>query len=592
VSGWRNTALLGGLLAVLAAYFYFFEADKKTEEEVDHVFDIKMEEVTRVKVTTEGGSTTIEKVPMQGWQIVEPILYPADAEALSAVLSELAGLTFARTVADSVASLAEYGLNPPRAAIEVGAGLAAPNVLLLGDANPTGSSHYAAAQGTGRVFLISNETNNKLRKTVNGLRDRRLIHVDQDRVNELAVQTGRYTLMCRLDSLGTWRVHAPFQMPAERNEAINLVTNVTGIKALEFVDDRPASLSAYGLDRPAVTATVKSRDGSVNATILLGKTEGDRIYALSSERPTVYKVSSHVLDQVDRDPELFRRKTAFDFRSYDVPKVRMQIGGESISLVKRSFDDWRIVEPETFRANDREITALLDSLEVMKIKEYLPATPENVRRYGLDNPPVKLTLTVEKRSIPQEVLVGAASEDGTTVYVRDPLESWIYAVNATGLKNIPPTALDLRDRKMLRFKGYEVNMFEVVEANRRVRVRRDQKEKTVWRLEEPVNQNANAITVGRAFSVLDSLYTEAFITNDPDANLAPFGLDKPSMEITLLIGGRDNVPEERLTLLVGKPFPGDNRLIYVKRRDNPAVSLVKSDFVKHLKTMISNTPMS
>ena len=79
---------------------------------------------------------------------------------------------------------------------------------------------------------------------------------------------------------------------------------------------------------------------------------------------------------------------------------------------------------------------------------------------------------------------------------------------------------------------------------------------------------------------------------DPDADMASFGLDRPYLEVTMQIGGRDDVPEERLSLLVGKPFPGDRRLVYIKLRNNPVVSLVNSGFVEHLKNMAAATSTS
>ena len=585
MSGWRNTAIFATVLIALAAYFYFFELDKKSEDAVQHVFDMKLDEVTRVTVTTENGTTTMESIPRQGWQIVTPLSYSADPEALKALLTEFTGVTYERTIADSAVQLAEYGLDPPKASVEVAVGFATSNVLLLGDANPTGVSFYAAVKGGDKVFLISNQTNSALRRETQAFRDRRLVTVNQDRVDGFVVKTKDHTLDCRIDSIGTWRVLAPFQLPAEHNEAVSLIGNVVGMRALEFIDERPSDLSVYGLDPPAVTATLKSRDGSINATISLGKVEGDRIYVMSSERSALFKISSHMLDQVNRDPDLYRRKSAFVFRSYEVPKFDLTLDGETVSVVKRSFDDWLMVKPIDFRANDQLITAMLDSLEVMKINEYIPATPENRRRYGLDQASTRFSLTIEKRSIPQEIVVSNLTENGQR-YLHDPVEEWIYRVNATGLAALPAAVVDLRNRKVLRFKGIEVNMFEITQGSNRLRVRRDQKERTVWKLEAPINSDANAITVGELFSVVDSLYFETFITDDPKANLNQFSLDKPSMEINLLIGGRDSLPEERQSLLVGHTFPGDNRLIYVKRRDNPAVGLVNASFIKKINSLL------
>ena len=248
-----------------------------------------------------------------------------------------------------------------------------------------------------------------------------------------------------------------------------------------------------------------------------------------------------------------------------------------------------MMEPVETRADDKMITALLDSLEVMKIKQYIQASPSNLKQYGLDKAPVTIICALENKSYPQQILIGNLSDDGRIRYVRDNREDWIYAVGATGLMNIPDTATDVRDKKVLRFKGYEVNMLEVVQGNYRLRVRRDMKEKVLWKLEEPFGGDADAVSVGKAFTALDSIYTEIFVSDDAGADMSRFGLDKPAMEITLLVGGRDNVPEEKLSLLVGKPFPGDENLVYIKQREGPTVSLVSNQFIVKLSRLISNT---
>jgi hypothetical protein len=71
-----------------------------------------------------------------------------------------------------------------------------------------------------------------------------------------------------------------------------------------------------------------------------------------------------------------------------------------------------------------------------------------------------------------------------------------------------------------------------------------------------------------------------------------YGLDRPVMELTLQIGGRDDVPEERVSLLVGKSFPADGNLVYVKRRNSPVVSLTRAGFVARINNMVAQTPKS
>ena len=592
MSGGRYTIILVVILGLLASCYFLFVHEEEQVAEAERVFEIGAEEVVGIRVTVDGAATTIEKVPMEGWEITDPIRYPADPNVVGTLLREFTTLSPARTVADSTEVLSEYGLESPSASVEVIRGLDRPMVLLLGDVNPTGAAYYAAEQGTRRVFLVSAQINGNLRRTTDALRDRGLVRVERDEVEEVVLEKGDRRVVLRLDPYGTWRVEAPYRLPAERDEVVNAVSTITGASAISFIDEAPSSLEEYGLANPVMTATVKSGDGSILRTLSLGNEEMGQVYAMTSERRNVYSVSMTVLHQLDREPDFYRRVTAFDFQSYRVPTFSMDLGNESVTLVKHAFEDWRMTSPYALRANDRFITAMLDSLEIARVREHIPATSANRAAHGFENPAASLSLTIEDRVRPQEILVGAVSGDGRHAYVMDPAEEWIYAVDASSLQRMPATALELRDNKILRFKGYQVHMFEVITPDERVRVRRDQKQRVVWKMEEPATGDADAISVGRAFSELDSLYSQAFVTADPDADLTSYGLDRPIMELTLQIGGRDDVPEERVSLLVGKSFPGDENLVYVKQRNSPVVSLAKAGFIARINDMVAQTPKS
>ncbi|MYA77692.1 MAG: DUF4340 domain-containing protein [Gemmatimonadetes bacterium] len=592
MSGGRYTIVLAVILGLLAAVFFLFVLEEEEVAVTERVFELNAEEVVEIKVAVDGAATTIEKVPLEGWVITDPVRYAADPDIVVTLLREFSALSPARTVADSAEVLAEYGLEQPSASVEVIRGLDSPMVLLLGDVNPTGAAHYAVEQGTRRVFLISAQINGNLRKTTDALRDRRLMRVEQNEVEEIVLEKGGRRVVLRLDPFGTWRVEEPYRLPAERDEVINALGTITAATAISFVDDAPTSLAEYGLADPVMTATVKSGDGSVLHTLSLGNEEMGQVYAMTSERRNVYSVSTSIPRQLDREPDFYRRLTAFNFQSHRVPTFSMNIGDENVALVKHAFEDWRMTSPYELRANDQFITAMLDSLEIMRVRDHIPATAANSAAYGFEQPVARLSLTIDDRVNPQEIMVGSDSGDGQFTYVMDPAEEWIYAVDAASLQRMPASAIELRDNKILRFKGYEVHMFEVVTADERLRVRRDQKQRVVWKLEEPSTGDADAISVGRAFSELDSLYSEAFVTADPEADLATFGLDRPVMELTLQVGGRDNVPEERLSLIVGKSLPGDENLVYVKQRNSPVVSLARAGFIARINEMVAQTPKS
>ena len=190
----------------------------------------------------DGAATKIEKVPLEGWEITDPIRYAADPQIVGTLLREFSTLSPVRTVADSAEDLSEYGLEVPSASVEVVRGLDKPMVLLLGDMNPTGMAHYAVEQDRRRVFLISTQINGNLRRTTDALRDRSLMRVERDRVEEVILEKGDRRTVLALDPYGTWRVEAPYRLPAERDEVVNALTTITGASAISFIDDAPLRL--------------------------------------------------------------------------------------------------------------------------------------------------------------------------------------------------------------------------------------------------------------------------------------------------------------------------------------------------------------
>ena len=394
MSGGRYTIMLALILGLLASYFFLFVLEEEQVAETERVFEINPEEVVEIKVTVDGAATTIEKVPMEGWEITDPVRYAADPDIVGALLREFSTLSPARTVADSAEALSEYGLENPSATVEVIRGLDRPMALLLGDVNPTGAAHYAVESGTRRVFLISSQINGNLRRTTDALRDRSLFRVERDDVEELILEKGDRRIVIGLDAFGTWRVEAPYRLPAERDEVVNALNTITGASAISFVDEAPASLDEYGLANPVMTATV-NREGSISElsrAMIIGPD-----FAMTSERRNVYSVSTSILRQLDREPEFYRRFTAFDFQSYRIPDFSMELGDETVTLVKHAFEDWRMTSPYELRANDRFITAMLDSLEIMRVREHIPLTDANKAAYGFENPAASLSLTIEDR---------------------------------------------------------------------------------------------------------------------------------------------------------------------------------------------------
>ncbi|MGH7336705.1 MAG: DUF4340 domain-containing protein, partial [Myxococcota bacterium] len=190
----RITGLL--LIAVLAlgALIYFLEiggedAQRRTEERNQRLFGggLEAEDVTWIALrTSDGVDARIERVEGK-WQMVEPLVYPADAvvEHLAQTLATLSS----ETVLEAPQPFAEYGLDENSARIvRFGTGEGT-RELWLGNETPVGASTYARVDGSDSVHTVMSLHTKAFDRTVSDLRDKQILQLDNaSRVREIEVR--------------------------------------------------------------------------------------------------------------------------------------------------------------------------------------------------------------------------------------------------------------------------------------------------------------------------------------------------------------------------------------------------------------------
>src|SRR5262249_27834830 len=119
------------------------------------------------------------------WEITAPKQYSADAANVSSTLSSLSSLNSERVIEDKAADLKPYGLNPPNVEVDITEKDNKSQKLLLGDDTPAGSAVYAALLGDPRVFTVASFTKTSIAKSLNELRDKRLLQVNVDQVSRI-----------------------------------------------------------------------------------------------------------------------------------------------------------------------------------------------------------------------------------------------------------------------------------------------------------------------------------------------------------------------------------------------------------------------
>ena len=97
----------------------------------------------------------------------------------------MSSLNSVRVVEDKATNPKQYGLDQPAFQLDITEKDQKTQRLLLGDDTPTGGAAYAMLAGDPRVFTMASYAKTSLDKTLNDLRDKRLLTVNPDKISRL-----------------------------------------------------------------------------------------------------------------------------------------------------------------------------------------------------------------------------------------------------------------------------------------------------------------------------------------------------------------------------------------------------------------------
>jgi len=270
--------------------------------------------------TIEVEQTGAETTPK--WELKKPLAAPADRQTVEQLLFSLNGQT-ADDFIDKPASLAPYGLAPPRVEVGlyVGAGVPASpptHVLRIGKKikDAKGEGVYVQVKGEDTVYKVAgSQWVDKVAVPLGQLRDKQIIAFDPAEVESFSVNYGTKNIVVERKDVNHWQIVQPQREEgdiAKVNAFLNLLSDLRGEA---FVESIPADadlasdarLKKYTLDAPALKVVIFLRNKETN------KKQGTQIYVSRKNaqrevyvlrRPfeqAVYRAKGDLLDELRVD---------------------------------------------------------------------------------------------------------------------------------------------------------------------------------------------------------------------------------------------------------------------------------------------------
>jgi hypothetical protein len=422
------------LLAALGVGLYFSNKDKAAEaakppaDAPPKILALTEGDITKVTLKKKGADETVLEKANGKWQITAPKPYPADQDTASQLVASTANVSGDRVVEDKASNLSAYGLNTPMLEVDITGKGGKVSKLKIGDDTPTNSGSYAIVDGDPRVFTVASYVKTGVDKSLNDLRDKRLLRFDQDKLSRVELIAKKQDIEFGRDK-DQWQIVKPKPLRADGLQVDEMLRKLKDAKMDLALSDDDAKKAAAAFASGTPVATVKLTDPSGTQEIEIHKNKDD-YYAKSSVAPGVFKTTPELGAGVDKALDDFRNKKLFDFGFNDPGKIQMHANGKSFDFQKGG-DDWF---SNGKKMDSTSIQSFVDKLRDLAATKFLD-TP------SLGASTADITVVSNSGKLTEKVLIAKQGSDYVAQRQNEPA---IYGLDTKTVDDLVQAASDVK----------------------------------------------------------------------------------------------------------------------------------------------------
>ncbi len=439
-----NTLIALTLLALMWAGVTYWDKRKSSEPakseagtsrekllavESSHVqsFTIKPREGEAITCRREGGN----------WTIAEPKKLSADSSVVSGLLNSLTGATIDQVVEAKPSNLKDFGLDPPLATLQVLTDAKpAQFSLSLGDDTPTSGGVYAQVAGNPRVVTLASYLKTSLVKNLFDLRDKRAVTLSSSEVQRIEVDAKGKRWTIAKNPEGVWDLVLPPAVRADRFVVEGIVNRLQNATLQSIAAEDKKDTGKYGFGAPELT--VKVNGPGVTQTLVVGKKENERYYAINSALDPVFTLDGNFPTEFKKEPGDLRDKNLFSFSTFDVKRLDVETPGGARTFVRQPQNKWKQTAPAPKDVATAKVEALLTHLRDLRAESF--PSGENMETYGLKKPAYRFKAQFGEKNEAETV---EAARAGDHVYARRPTDLRASEVAKTTLEDVEKALKEL-----------------------------------------------------------------------------------------------------------------------------------------------------
>jgi hypothetical protein len=262
----------------------------------------------------------------------------------------------------------------------------------------------------------------------------------------------------------------------------------------------------------------------------------------------------------------------------DITGLNLARGTNFLLRLERRNDQWRFLAPVAYPAQPGGIERLLNALIQLRLEGIISAQEVLAQTNGLASfglsPPAAIIELIQQSTNRLEVRVGRQPWLGhPQVYLQVVGRDGVLATGADFVRALPASPDDWRDRALVNLTGVDFDRVEVRTGANTLEVVRSPNRQ--WQMTKPLLTRANSARLDFLLQQLQMATVLRFLTDDPRADLEPFGLLPPERDLVFSRG-----TNELLALQLGRSPTNAPNQVFVRRLSHSNVVLVARPVVE------------
>ncbi len=433
----KGTLIIVAFLIILLAYVLLVEVKKPSDEEKKEQDKIVLkiedtEKVKSIKLKQETVEISFEKQD-KTWHITTPVRALADEGMVNGLLANIGEMKSEQKLSDSGESPDTYGLDKPCPVVTITLEDGTIKTISVGKKTFDENSYYGQINGDKGIFTIANYiVDSYFNKSLLEYRDKTVISCTSSDTVEFECKTGNKLIKCQKDPKNRWTILNPFNARGDAGQIEGWINSISALKVKEFIleESKSKDMALYGLDKPFMDITLFTGKDKSRKELLIGKKDSAKggYYAKRVEEPQILLIEASSIDNLSKDPELWRDKSVFNVPFGDMVSFEITSGNVIVSGSKDKDNNWMLSKPEQKKATSWKIDTQLMNVINLKADNVISEHVKDLKAYGLDKPSMTVKIVNKDR---EEAVLLFGKQDKDSYYAMRQGQDRVIAAGKT-----------------------------------------------------------------------------------------------------------------------------------------------------------------